>query len=87
MRAKATSRKLIANELAAYVPSRLADERTLFTVSLAARRQLQPGEEIELAVDTSRLHFFDPESGLALGARSQRRAHLSNPPTRSVPSP
>jgi multiple sugar transport system ATP-binding protein len=49
----------------------LADERTLFTASLAARRPLQPGEEIELALDTSRLQFFDPESGLALRAGSQ----------------
>jgi multiple sugar transport system ATP-binding protein len=44
----------------------LADERTLFTASLAARRPLQPGEAVELAIDTSRLQFFDPDSGLAL---------------------
>jgi multiple sugar transport system ATP-binding protein len=49
----------------------LADERSLFTASLAARRPLQPGEQIELAIDTSRLQFFDPESGLALGASAE----------------
>jgi multiple sugar transport system ATP-binding protein len=49
----------------------LADERTLFTASLAARQLLAPGEDVELAIDTSRLQFFDPESGLALGAGSQ----------------
>ncbi|MBS1879659.1 MAG: ATP-binding cassette domain-containing protein [Actinobacteria bacterium] len=49
----------------------LADERSLFTASLAARRPLSPGEEIELAVDTSRLQFFDPGSGLTLGARPE----------------
>jgi multiple sugar transport system ATP-binding protein len=49
----------------------LADERSLFTASLAARRPLHPGEPVELAVDTSRLQFFDPETGQALGARSQ----------------
>ena len=45
----------------------LADERSLFTASLAARRPLAASEQVELAIDTSRLHFFDPESGLALG--------------------
>jgi multiple sugar transport system ATP-binding protein len=47
----------------------LADERSLFTASLAARGPLQPGDEVELVIDMSRLHFFDPESGLALGKR------------------
>ena len=49
----------------------LADERTLFTAALAARRPLAPGDEVELAVDTSRLRFFDPASGLALGAETE----------------
>jgi multiple sugar transport system ATP-binding protein len=49
----------------------LADERTLFTASLAARQPLAPGDDVELAIDTSRLQFFDPESGLALGAGTQ----------------
>jgi multiple sugar transport system ATP-binding protein len=42
--------------------------RTLFTASLAARRAVEPGERVELAVDNARLQFFDPESGLARGA-------------------
>ena len=46
----------------------LAEERTLFTASLPAREGLAPGQEVELALDTSRLHFFDPGSGAALGA-------------------
>ncbi len=45
----------------------LVEERALFTAALAARRPLSPGDEVELALDTSRLQFFDPESGLALG--------------------
>jgi multiple sugar transport system ATP-binding protein len=49
----------------------LADERSLFTAALAARRSLSPGEQIELAVDTSRLQFFDPETGLSLRADAQ----------------
>jgi multiple sugar transport system ATP-binding protein len=48
----------------------LADERSLFTASVAARRPLQPGDEVELAIDTSRLHFFDPETGLSLRSGS-----------------
>jgi multiple sugar transport system ATP-binding protein len=45
----------------------LADERALFTAALTARRPLSPGDAVELAVDVSRLQFFDPDSGLALG--------------------
>jgi multiple sugar transport system ATP-binding protein len=48
----------------------LADERSLFTASVAARRPLRPGEEVEFALDTSRLHFFDPETGLSLRSES-----------------
>jgi multiple sugar transport system ATP-binding protein len=33
---------------------------------LSARSQVQEGEAIELAVDTDALHFFDPDSGLAI---------------------
>ena len=32
-----------------------------------ARRALEVGSEVELAVDDRRLHFFDPATGLALG--------------------
>ncbi|WP_320669004.1 ABC transporter ATP-binding protein [Patulibacter defluvii] len=59
----------------------LVDERALFTAALAPRRPLAPGDQVELAVDTSRLQFFDPESGLALGGsttdehQSERTIH------------
>ena len=46
----------------------LADERSLFTASLAARRPLAAGEEVELALDMNRLQFFDPQSGQALAS-------------------
>ena len=46
----------------------LAEERSLFTASLPARGTLVAGQEVELALDTSRLHFFEVGSGEALGA-------------------
>jgi multiple sugar transport system ATP-binding protein len=52
----------------------IAEERTLFTASLAAREPLRPGQEVEFAFDTSRLLFFDPASGEALGARERLAA-------------
>jgi hypothetical protein len=48
----------------------LADEgRSLFTASVAARRPIEVGDRIELAVSTARLKYFDPDSGLALQPR------------------
>jgi multiple sugar transport system ATP-binding protein len=37
-----------------------------FTAALNPRTEARRGQEIELVVDTSRLHFFDPESGLGI---------------------
>jgi multiple sugar transport system ATP-binding protein len=37
-----------------------------FTAALIPRTEARRGEEIELVVDTSRLHFFDPEDGLGI---------------------
>jgi multiple sugar transport system ATP-binding protein len=31
-----------------------------------ARSRVQQGDEIEIAVDTRALHFFDPETGLGI---------------------
>ncbi len=39
------------------------DTRAIFTASLAAREPIRLGELVELAIDTSRLHFFDPQTG------------------------
>ncbi|MCU1495879.1 MAG: transporter related protein [Acidimicrobiaceae bacterium] len=38
-----------------------------FVARLGPRAPVREGERAELVVDTDRLHFFDPESGLALG--------------------
>jgi multiple sugar transport system ATP-binding protein len=54
-----------ADEDDAAIP--LADNKALWTARVNARSNVRPGQALELAVDTSRLHFFDPESGLAIG--------------------
>ena len=41
--------------------------KSLWTARVAARSKVRPGQPIELAVDTSNLQFFDPESGLSIG--------------------
>jgi multiple sugar transport system ATP-binding protein len=47
----------------------LADDlRARFCASIDGRREVTLGQEIELAVDNKHLHFFDPESGIALTA-------------------
>jgi multiple sugar transport system ATP-binding protein len=57
----------------------LADDlRARFCATIDGRREVQLGEEIELAVDHQYLHFFDPVSGLAItsadGAAATRGA-------------
>jgi multiple sugar transport system ATP-binding protein len=45
----------------------LAGGRSQWTARVAARSHVKPGERLDLAIDTSDLHFFDPDSGLAIG--------------------
>src|SRR5919108_720826 len=45
------------------------DERSQFTARVDGRFAVRAGDEVTLAIDASALHAFDPESGLALGAR------------------
>jgi multiple sugar transport system ATP-binding protein len=42
------------------------DQRALFTAEVAEGTVVRPGERIQLAVDPSRLHFFDPETSETL---------------------
>jgi multiple sugar transport system ATP-binding protein len=44
----------------------LHTEGTRFVASFAPRSRVRPGDTISVVVDTERLHFFDPESGLSL---------------------
>jgi len=45
----------------------LSGGKSLWTARVTTRSVVRPGAPIELAVDTSRLHFFDPASGEAIG--------------------
>jgi multiple sugar transport system ATP-binding protein len=45
----------------------LAGGKSLWTARVAARSSVRPGSPVELAVDTSNLHFFDLVSGLSIG--------------------
>jgi multiple sugar transport system ATP-binding protein len=42
------------------------DDATRFVASFAPRSRVKVGDEIQVVVDTERLHFFDPASGLAV---------------------
>jgi multiple sugar transport system ATP-binding protein len=53
--------------------SRAKEAKTTFVAQLLPRTSAQEGEKIVLFVDTKRLHFFDPESGLGIyGERSEQ---------------
>jgi multiple sugar transport system ATP-binding protein len=45
----------------------LVGGRSLWTARVTSRSAVRPGSELQLAVDTSRLHFFDPASGESIG--------------------
>ena len=45
----------------------LAGGKSLWTARVAARSSASQGQQIELAVDTERMHYFDKASGLAIG--------------------
>jgi multiple sugar transport system ATP-binding protein len=44
----------------------VAHHGNTFVASFAPRSRVRPGDEIEIVVDRERIHFFDPESGLAI---------------------
>ena len=47
------------------------DRRARFCAAIDGRRRVATGEDLELAVDHRRLHFFDPATGEALSRRSR----------------
>ena len=47
----------------------LHEGKSLWTARVNARSSVRAGDRIELGVDTSHMHFFDPDSGLAIGGK------------------
>ncbi len=45
----------------------MASGKSLWTARVAARSEVRPAQPTELAVDTSRMQYFDPVSGLWIG--------------------
>jgi multiple sugar transport system ATP-binding protein len=45
----------------------LAGGKSLWTARVSSRSAVRPGQPLQLAVDTTRLHFFDPETGSSIG--------------------
>ncbi|WP_150243173.1 ABC transporter ATP-binding protein [Nocardiopsis quinghaiensis] len=45
----------------------LSSSQTQFTARVSPRSDVRPGKTVNLSVDVSQLHFFDQESGLAIG--------------------
>jgi multiple sugar transport system ATP-binding protein len=44
-------------------------QRSLFTARVDPSSSARPGEPLKLAIDTSRLHYFDADSGVALASQ------------------
>ncbi len=45
----------------------ITGDRAMWTARVASRSGIRPGQQPELAVDTSNLQFFDADSGLSIG--------------------
>jgi multiple sugar transport system ATP-binding protein len=53
----------------------LAAGKSIWTARVNAHSPVRPGTSLELAVDTSNMHFFDPRSGLAIGYQGGANGH------------
>jgi len=61
-------------DTAEVIPLSVAEGKSSFTARVDPRTQCRPGGTIRLSVDPNRFHFFDPESGVALGAPAEAAA-------------
>ncbi len=55
------------------------DQRAQFTARVDGRKRVLPGDEVDLAVDSGRFHFFEPETGVTLASGALAGAALSVP--------
>jgi len=59
------SQSVAADDQDAALP--LGGGKSLWTARVAARSKISPGQQVDLAVDTSNMQFFDPDTGLSIG--------------------
>ncbi len=52
----------------------LEEDRSIFCARVDARSRARPGARVRLSVDPARFHYFDPDSGLAIGAATAAAA-------------
>ena len=50
-----------------------AEAHTTMVARFSPRSQVGEGDSVEVAVDTSSLHFFDPETGLGIYGNDQAK--------------
>jgi multiple sugar transport system ATP-binding protein len=58
-------------------PEGLQTEDALFVGRFGARARVSEGEPVEVSVDTSAMHFFDPETGLGIYDQEQGKGAAS----------
>ncbi len=54
----------------------LERNRSRWTARVSPQTRVRPGQPITLAVDAGAFHFFDPDTGLTIGAASRRPAEI-----------
>jgi multiple sugar transport system ATP-binding protein len=47
-------------------PAHTEVQGTRFVASFAPRSRVRAGDQVEVVIDTERMHFFDPETGAAI---------------------
>ena len=56
----------VGTEALESLEGRAKEQESTFVAQLDPRTRIKEREQVELVVDTGRLHFFDPESGLGI---------------------